>query len=91
MEAGFVRNKRSVWSVPTHPFKGAHFATFPPALIRPCIEAGCPLGGVVLDPFMGAGTTAIVAQSLGRSYVGVELNPDYIRLAEERILSAQPN
>jgi len=54
-----ARNKRSVWTVPTRGFKGAHFATFPPALIRTCIEAGCPLGGIVLDPFMGAGTTAV--------------------------------
>jgi DNA modification methylase len=58
-------------------------------LITPCILAGCPEGGVVLDPFMGAGTTAVVARSLGRSYVGVELNPNYIRIAEERVLSAQ--
>ena len=83
----FVRNKRSVWSVPTKPFKGAHFATFPPSLICPCVEACCPLGGVILDPFMGAGTTAIVAKSLGRSYVGIELNGDYIKIAEERIAS----
>ena len=81
----FVRNKRSVWSVPTHPFKGAHFATFPPDLITPCIMAGCPAGGVVLDPFMGAGTTAVVAKSLGRNYVGVELNGEYVKIAEERI------
>jgi DNA modification methylase len=80
----YLRNKRSVWTVPTRPFKGAHFATFPPDLIRTCIEAGCPSGDVVLDPFMGAGTTAIVAE-LGRNYVGIELNPAYIRLAEERI------
>jgi DNA modification methylase len=91
VNAGFVRNKRSVWSVPTHPFKGAHFATFPPDLITPCVLAGCPEGGIVLAPFMGAGTTAIVARSLGRSYVGVELNPDYIRIAEERLRSTQPN
>jgi len=82
-----ARNKRSVWTVPTRGFKGAHFATFPPDLIRTCIEAGCPPDGVVLDPFMGAGTTAIVAQELGRNYVGIELNSDYVRLAEERIES----
>ena len=80
-----ARNKRSVWTVPTRPFKGAHFATFPPDLIRTCIEAGCPPEGTVLDPFMGAGTTAVVAQELGRSYVGVELNAEYVRLAEERV------
>ena len=81
----YLRNKRSVWMVPTKGFKGAHFATFPPALIRTCIEAGCPAGGVVLDPFMGAGTTAVVAKELGRNYVGIELNGDYVRLAQERI------
>jgi len=79
------RNKRSVWTVPTRGFKGAHFATFPPALIRTCIEAGCPPDGVVLDPVMGACTTAVVAQELGRSYVGIELNGDYVRMAQERI------
>ena len=83
-----ARNKRSVWTVPTRAFKGAHFATFPPDLIRTCIAAGCPNGGVVLDPFMGAGTTAIVAQELGRDYLGIELNSDYVKLAEERIKMA---
>jgi DNA modification methylase len=73
--------------VPTRA-KGAHFTTFPPALIRTCIEAGCPPDGVVLDPFMGAGTTALVARELGRSYVGVELNADYVKMAEERIRTA---
>jgi DNA modification methylase len=81
----FVRNRRSVWSVPTRAFKGAHFATFPPNLIRACIDAGCPPGGVVLDPFMGAGTTAVVARELGRNYVGVELNAEYVKMAEDRI------
>jgi len=80
-----ARNKRSVWSVPTRAFKGAHFATFPPDLICTCIAAGCPPDGVVLDPFMGAGTTAVVARELGRNYVGIELNGDYIRMAEERL------
>jgi DNA modification methylase len=80
-----ARNKRSVWTVPTRGFKGAHFATFPPDLIRTCIEAGCPFDGIVLDPFMGAGTTALVARELGRNYVGIELNEDYVRLAEERL------
>jgi DNA modification methylase len=83
-----ARNKRSVWTVPTKGFKGAHFATFPPALIRTCIEAGCPQGGVVLDPFMGAGTTAVVAKELGRDYVGIELNGEYVRLAQERLYGA---
>lgn len=75
-----TRNKRSVWTVPTKPFKGAHFATFPQELIEPCILAGAPAGGVVLDPFMGSGTTAQVAQNLGRKYLGCELNPEYERL-----------
>ncbi|MCL2246780.1 MAG: site-specific DNA-methyltransferase, partial [Lentimicrobiaceae bacterium] len=76
-----ARNRRSVWTVPTKGFKGAHFATFPPDLIRTCIEAGCPPDGVVLDPFMGAGTTAVVAKELGRNYVGIELNREYVRIA----------
>ena len=80
-----ARNKRSVWTVPTRGYKGAHFATFPLGLIRPCIEAGCPPDGVVLDPFMGAGTTALVARELGRSYVGIELNADYVKMAEGRL------
>jgi DNA modification methylase len=80
---------RSVWTVPTRAFKGAHFATFPPDLIRICITAGWQPGGVVLDPFMGAGTTAVVAQELGRNYIGIELNADYVRLAEERIISVK--
>jgi len=83
-----ARNKRSVWTVPTKAFRGAHFATFPPDLIRTCIEAGCPVDGIVMDPFMGAGTTAVVAQELGRRYVGVELNADYVRIAEERVRKA---
>jgi DNA modification methylase len=80
-----LRNKRSVWTVPTRAFKGAHFATFPPDLIRTCIEAGCPPDGVVLDPFMGAGTTAVVARELGRNYVGVELSEEYVKMARERV------
>lgn len=73
-----TRNKRSVWTVTTQPFKGAHFATFPPKLIEPCILAGCPAGGTVLDPFMGAGTTAIVAYKHGRKFVGAELSQKYL-------------
>ena len=80
-----MRNKRDVWCVPTRAFKEAHFATFPPDLIRPCIDAGCPDNGVVLDIFMGAGTTAVVAQELGRNFVGIELNPEYVRIAEKRL------
>lgn len=82
------RNKRSVWTVPTHSFKGAHFATFPPELIRPCILAGAPRGGVVLDPFGGAGTTAVVAMQEGRKSILCELNPDYAAMAERRIAAA---
>jgi DNA modification methylase len=78
-------NKRSVWTVATHPFPEAHFATFPEQLITPCILAGCPKDGIVLDPFMGAGTTAIVAKSHGRNYIGFELNPKYIKIAENRL------
>lgn len=78
-------NKRSVWTVPTSDFKEAHFATFPPDLIVDCIKAGCPPGGTVLDPFMGAGTTALVAAKLGRNYLGLELNPAYIEMAEKRL------
>jgi DNA modification methylase len=82
------RNKRTVWTVPTHSFKGAHFATFPPDLIRPCILAGAPRGGVVLDPFGGAGTTAVVAMQEGRKSILCELNPDYAAMAERRIAAA---
>jgi len=80
-----ARNKRSVWSVNTLPYKGAHFATFPPALIEPCVLAGCPEGGTVLDPFLGAGTTGLVCARLNRNCIGVELNPDYARMAENRL------
>jgi DNA modification methylase len=79
------RNKRSVWTVATQPFTEAHFATFPPALIEPCILAGCPEGGTVLDPFGGAGTTGLVADRLKRNAVLIELNPAYAEMAERRI------
>lgn len=82
---GEKANKRSVWSVSTKPFSEAHFATFPQDLIVPCIKAGCPENGIVLDPFMGAGTTAMVARKLNRNYIGLELNPDYIEIAEKRL------
>ena len=78
------RNKRSVWTVNTKPYSGAHFAVFPEELIEPCILAGAPLGGIVLDPFMGSGTTAQVAQDLGRQYIGCELNPEYGKLQKKR-------
>jgi DNA modification methylase len=80
-----MRNKRDVWTVAPKPFKGAHFATFPPALIEPCILAGCPVGGTVLDPFFGAGTVGVVAKKHGRNYIGIELNPEYAAMAEKRI------
>ncbi len=79
------RNRRSVWEVVTEPLQDAHFATFPQALIDPCVMAGSPEGGVVLDPFMGAGTTALVARRLGRRSIGIELNADYCELAARRL------
>ena len=82
------RNKRSVWTVTTKPYKGAHFATFPPDLITPCILAGAPAGGIVLDPFMGSGTTAAVAIANGRDYLGCELNLAYKELQDDRIRDA---
>jgi DNA modification methylase len=84
-----TRNRRSVWTVTTKPYSGAHFAVMPPDLVEPCIKAGCPEGGTVLDPFAGSGTTLAVAAELGRSGIGCELNPEYIRLAERRIKDAR--
>lgn len=81
------RNRRSVWTVATKPFKGAHFATFPADLIEPCILAGCPVGGTVLDPFGGSGTTAGVALAHGRNAVLCELNPEYAELVPARVRS----
>ena len=80
-----MANKRSVWTVNTKPYAGAHFAVFPQDLIEPCILAGAPVGGIVLDPFMGSGTTAQVAQHLGRQYLGCELNEDYKPLQQKRL------
>jgi DNA modification methylase len=80
-----MANKRSVWSVPVKPYSGAHFAVFPTDLIEPCILAGAPIGSIVLDPFMGSGTTAQVAQDLGRKYLGCELNQDYEPLQKKRL------
>jgi DNA modification methylase len=82
------RNRRSVWNVTTKPYSEAHFATYPPALIEPCILAGSPIGGIVLDPFTGSGTTGEVAIRHGRRFVGVELNSDYITIAKKRIGNA---
>jgi DNA modification methylase len=82
---GVTRNKRSVWTVSTKPFKEAHFATFPPDLIEPCILAGCPKNGIILDPFFGSGTTGLVAQRHERNCIGIELNPNYIEIAKNRL------
>jgi DNA modification methylase len=78
------RNLRSVWRVPSHPFSGAHFATFPPKLIEPCLLAGCPVGGTVLDPFGGSGTVGMVAENNGRNSILIELNPKYVEMAKRR-------
>jgi DNA modification methylase len=88
-DANGRRNRRSVWTVTTKPYSGAHFATMPPDLVEPCILAGCPEGGTVLDPFTGSGTTLAVAAELGRSGIGCELNPQYIQLAEQRIAKSK--
>ena len=85
-----TRNKRSVWEVTTAPFSEAHFATFPPALIEPCIKAGCPKDGTVLDPFAGAGTTGLVADRLQRNAILIELNPAYAAMSERRIIDDAP-
>jgi site-specific DNA-methyltransferase (adenine-specific) len=79
------RNCRSVWNVHTQGFGGAHFATFPPKLIEPCIKASTRPGDIVLDPFFGSGTVGLVAEALGRRYLGIELNPEYVALAVRRI------
>ena len=79
------RNKRSVWSINTKPFPQAHFAVMPEALVEPCVMAGCPQNGTVLDPFFGAGTVGAVAKRLGRHFVGIELNPAYIQIATQRL------
>jgi len=83
------RNRRTVWTVTTSPYKGAHFATYPPKLIRPCILAGSRPGDVVLDPFNGAGTTGLVALGLRRQYVGIDVNADYLALTRERLGNVQ--
>jgi DNA modification methylase len=85
VELSDTRNLRDVWTVTTKSYRGAHFAVYPAELITPCILAGCPPGGTVLDPFFGSGTTGEAALKLGRRYIGIDLNPDYCRLAEERM------
>lgn len=81
------RNKRDVWTVTLKPYKEAHFATYPPDLIEPCILAGSRPGGLVLDPFMGSGTTCITAHTAGRQFIGIDLNPEYCAIAEKRIIT----
>jgi len=87
---GPTRNKRSVWTVATRPYPEAHFATYPVELVQPCILAGSPAGGTVLDPFNGSGTTGVAAIGLGRQYIGIELNPAYRAMAERRLSTTQP-
>jgi DNA modification methylase len=82
-----ARNKRSVWVVNTQPFKGAHFAVMPEKLVEPCVLAGSRQGDIVLDPFAGSGTVGVVAQKHGRQFIGIELNPDYVAIAEKRLLA----
>ena len=84
------RNKRSVWTIATHSFSGAHFATFPPALVEPCILAGSRSGDTILDPFCGSGTSGLVASRLRRKFIGIELNPEYAAMAERRIREDAP-
>jgi DNA modification methylase len=84
-----MRNRRSVWTIPTKPYKGAHFATFPPGLVEPCVLAGSQPGDIVLDPFMGSGTTAAVAIERGRQFIGCELNQEYRPLQDDRIAAAR--
>jgi len=79
------RNKRSVWEITTQPYPEAHFATYPEKLVEPCIMAGCPPNGVVLDPFVGSGTTLAVAQRLGRNGIGADINDEYLELAKKRL------
>lgn len=86
-----TKNKRSVWEIPLQPFPEAHFATFPEAIPSLCIRAGCPVGGIVLDPFAGSGTTGMVARALGRNAILIELNPEYIPLIRRRISSVTPS
>ena len=83
------RNKRSVWSINTAGYRGAHFAVFPEKLVEPCILAGCPRGGIILDPFMGSGTTGVVAKKLGREFIGIDINPDYFMMATKRVAAAK--
>lgn len=84
-EKGKSRNRRTVWNVKTRPYSGAHFATFPPELVEPCVLSASKEDDFILDPFFGSGTAGLVAQKFGRKYVGIELNPEYVKLAAERL------
>lgn len=84
------KNRRSVWPINTEPCREAHFAVFPKTLVRPCILAGSPAGGMVLDPFFGSGTVGIVAIETGRRCVGIEVKPDYVAIAKQRLIGASP-
>lgn len=84
-QTGVMRNKRDVWTVATHPYHESHFATFPPDLIKPCVLAGSKPGDIVLDPFCGSGTSGVVALNYGRDFLGIELNTEYVKMAENRI------
>lgn len=90
-QAAMGRNKRSVWEVATQPFSEAHFATFPPKLIAPCVLAGCPEGGTVLDPFAGSGTTLWASEQLERNSIGIELNPEYCEMIRRRMATIEPS
>lgn len=82
----YMRNKRDVWTISTNSYRiKGHFAVYPEKLIEPCILAGCPVGGVVIDPFFGSGTTGAVAKKLGREYIGIDINPEYCTMSENRI------
>ena len=90
LENPFIRNKRSVWTITTKPYKEAHFATFPEEIPRTCILAGSKKGDTILDPFSGAGTTGVVAEKLGRKYIGIELNPEYVKMSDDRMWNVAP-
>lgn len=85
-----TRNKRSVWTIPTQPYPDAHFATFPEALVEPCLLAGSREGDTVLDPFCGSGTVGVVCAKAQRKFIGIELNPEYVAMAEKRISEIAP-
>lgn len=89
-EPSEFRNARTVWSIQTRSYTGAHFATYPTALVEPCILAGCPVGGTVLDPFSGSGTTGVVALRHSRRFIGIELNPEYVEMSRRRIINDAP-